>query len=66
LQRTDLAPSVRGLSDRKLKKDELAAHVDDYPDAILRERAAHFGVRTSTVWAALQKIRINKKNDAVF
>jgi len=66
LQRSDLAPSVRGPCDRKLMKDDLATHVADYPDAILRERAVHFGVRTSTIWAALQKIRISKKNDAVF
>jgi transposase len=66
LQRSDLKPSVRGPCDRKLMKDELEAHVEAYPDAILRERAAHFDVRTSTVWAALQKLSIRKKNDALF
>ena len=65
LARPDLTPTVRGSCDRKLKKDELAAHVKEFPDAILRERAAHFGVRTSTVWAALQKIGIRKKNDTI-
>ena len=63
LQRSDLAPKARGPCDRKLKKDELAAHVRAYPDAFLRERAAHFGVRTSTIWAALQKLGMRKKND---
>ncbi|MBF0622842.1 MAG: helix-turn-helix domain-containing protein, partial [Magnetococcales bacterium] len=49
LKRSDLTPKSRGLSDRKLKKAELAAHVEAYPDAFLRERAEHFGVRTSTI-----------------
>lgn len=65
MQRTELTPKKRGLSDRKLKKAELAAHVRANPDALLRERAIHFGVRTSTVWAALQKMGIRKKNDAL-
>ncbi|MBF0284505.1 MAG: helix-turn-helix domain-containing protein [Magnetococcales bacterium] len=64
LARADLAPKVRDSHDRKLKKEELAAHVQAFPDAFLRERAQHFGVRTSTVWAALQQMKIRKKNDA--
>jgi len=62
LRRSDLAPSPRGPCDRKLKKDELAAHVKAHPDALLRERAAHFGVCASTVWTALHKMEIRKKN----
>ena len=65
LRRSDLAPKARGPCDRKLKKNELVDHVKAYPDAFLRKRAAHFGVRTSTVWAALQKLNICKKNDAL-
>lgn len=65
LARTELAPTVRRSHDRKLKKDELIAHVQTFPDALLRERAQHFGVRTSTVWAALQKLKICKKNDSL-
>ena len=66
LQRSDLAPSVRGSCDRKLKKDDLAAHVKAHPDALLRERADHFGVGVGTIWAALQKLSIRKKNASVF
>lgn len=47
----------------KLNKAALAAHVREHPDALLRERAAHFGVRPNTVWYALQQLRISKKND---
>ncbi|MBF0445771.1 MAG: helix-turn-helix domain-containing protein [Magnetococcales bacterium] len=65
LQRPDLTPKSRGPCDRKLMKDELADHVKNYPDAFLRERATHFGVRTSTIWAALQKLNMRKKNDTL-
>ncbi|MBF0426628.1 MAG: hypothetical protein HQL66_12505 [Magnetococcales bacterium] len=60
LARPELAPTVRGSHDRKLKKKELAAHVQAFPDAFLRERAQHFGVCASTVSAALQKMEIRK------
>nr|CRH08296.1 Protein of unknown function [Candidatus Magnetococcus massalia] len=62
LQRPDLAPTPRGNCDRKLKKEELAKHVAAYPDALLRERAEHFGVRISTVSAALKVMKVRKKN----
>nr|CRH04613.1 transposase [Candidatus Magnetococcus massalia] len=62
LQRPDLAPTPRGNCDRKLKKEELAKHVAAYPDALLRERAEHFGVRISTVSAALTLMKVRKKN----
>jgi len=48
---------------RKLDKSKLIEHVRDYPDALLRERAAHFGVRINSVWVALRQLNIRKKND---
>ena len=63
LEQSDLTPAVRRPYDSKLKKDELAAHVKAHPDALLRERAEHFGVHTGTVWAALQKMGIREKNN---
>ncbi len=50
---------------RKLDKAKLAAHVRAHPDALLRERAEHFGVRVNAVWVALRTLNIRKKNDAV-
>lgn len=61
----DLAPKRCGPRRRKLDKAALAAHVLAYPDAILRERAAHFGVRVNAIWVALQKMGIRKKNDSL-
>ena len=62
LKRSDLAPSKRTTNGYKLKKDALQAHVDAFPDALLRERADHFGVRLTTVSEALKKMGIRKKN----
>ena len=61
----DLSPKVCGPRRRKLDKTSLATHVRDYPDALLRERAEHFGVRTNAIWVALRRMDIRKKNDAV-
>ena len=62
LKRDDLSPTVRGPRKRKMDRDDLASHVEAYPDALLRERAEHFGVCTNAVWEALQKMEIRKKN----
>jgi len=59
--RDDLAPRKHGARRRKLDKKALARHVDQYPDALLRERAAHFGVHINAVWVALRKEKIVKK-----
>ena len=50
----------------KLCKRVLEAHVRDYPDQLLRERAAHFGVTPQTIWHALRQLNIRKKNDDLF
>jgi transposase len=45
LARQDLQPQQKGVPrQRKLDKEAVRAHVRDHPEAILRERAAHFGV----------------------
>ena len=60
-----LVPKVCGPRRRKLDKAKLAAHVRACPDALLRERAEHFGVRTNAIWVALRQMDIVKKNDAI-
>ena len=62
----DLRPKPAKERRRKLDKAALAAHVRDFPDALLRERAAHFGVTINAIWVALKKLAITKKNDPVF
>lgn len=57
----DLHPKAHGLRNRKIDKEALAKHVEDYPDMFLRERAEAFGVHLSAVHYALKKMRIVKK-----
>ena len=62
LRRDDLAPKRHGERQRKIDKTALKAHVRDYPDSLLRERAAYFNVSVPSLWAALRKLNIVKKN----
>lgn len=64
LQRPDLRPKVHGFRKRKLDKDALKRHVEEYPDALLRERAAHFGVHINAIWVALRAMNIREKKSA--
>ena len=65
LHAPSLAPKVCGLRRGKLDKVALAAHVLDVPDALLRERAAAFGVSSVAIFRALRQMDIRKKNDAL-
>jgi len=49
---------------RKIDKEALRLHVQEYPDLFLRERAAHFGVAISSMSLALVKMKIGKKKSA--
>ena len=57
----DLAPRYAPTRKRKLDKAALEAHVNAHPSALLRERAAHFGVGVNTVWVAMRKLGFVKK-----
>jgi len=62
LGRKDLQPQQKGVPrQRKLDKEALRAHVRDNPDAILRERAAHFGVHISSMGWALHNLKLTRK-----
>ena len=65
LRKESLSPQMRTTRRGKLDKAALSAHVRDYPDALLRERAEHFGVSHQAVWMALKKQSITKKNDTI-
>ena len=58
----DVSDAPRKPYRSKLSKQALAADVRDYPDAYLRERAERFGVTVQTVWYALKRLNIRKKN----
>jgi transposase len=62
LGREDLQPHQRGVArQRKLDKAALRAHVKAHPEALVRERAAHFGVCYNAVWQALRALKITPK-----
>ena len=62
LARKDLQPQQKGVPrQRKLDKGALRAHVRDNPDAIIRERAAHFGVHYNAIWEAMKSLKITHK-----
>ena len=60
----DIAPkSPPKTRHRKIDKVALQAHVDEFPDMYLRERAAHFDVHLSSMGHALAKLGIRKKKN---
>lgn len=61
LRRPDLAPTPPGPRRRKLDREALGRHVREHPDALLHERAAHFGVHTSSVGHALGRMGLTRK-----
>src|SRR5882672_9133159 len=62
LTRPDLQPQQKGVPrQRKLDKEALRAHVRDYPDALIRERVAHFGVYPNAVGVALTTMKLTHK-----
>ena len=57
----DLLPRPAKTRKRKLDKEALERHVQKNPDALLRERAAHFGVGVNTIWVAMRRKGFVKK-----
>ena len=63
LRSDDLKPKPHSLRQRKLCRKALKEHVELYPDAILRERAVHFGVHINAIWFALRSMGYRKKKN---
>ncbi|MBF9676638.1 transposase [Streptococcus pseudopneumoniae] len=53
----------RVVKNRKIPLEELKAFVEAYPDAFLREIAAHFDCAVPSVWAALKQMKVTLKKD---
>lgn len=58
---SDLSPQKHNMRRGKIDKDALCRHVTDHPDALLRERADHFGVTTNAIWEMMRKLGFVKK-----
>jgi transposase len=57
----DLSPRPATTRKRKLDKAALQRDVKERPDALLKERAAKYGVHESSISRALRKLKIVKK-----
>lgn len=61
MKKKDLSPKPTFLRQRKINKDDLRRHVEEYPSLLLRERALIFNVHISSLGKALRKMGIVKK-----
>ena len=57
----DLRPKEHGQRHRKIDKEALRKHVEEYPEMYLRERADIFDVHLSSMGHMLKKLNIVKK-----
>lgn len=64
LSRVPLAPKKHGRRKRKLDWEALRRDIASRPDALLRERAATFGVHLSSVAYACKQLKITHKKNA--
>lgn len=64
LKRDNLTPTKVKHRDRKLNWKALEQHIQDEPDAKLKDRAEHFGVHTTAIWYAIKQMNITRKKTA--
>ena len=64
LKRDNLAPTKVKRRDRKLNWKALEQHIQDEPDAKLKDRAEYFGVHTTAISYAIKQMNITRKKTA--
>lgn len=62
-RRDNLTPEPQKGRKRKLDWKALSKHIQEYPDALLRERAQHFGVHTSAIGYAKKQMKLTRKKN---
>lgn len=62
-QRKNLTPAPQLGRKRKLDWKALAQHLQENPDALLRERAQYFGVQTSAIGYATKQMKLTRKQN---
>ncbi len=60
-KRQDLTPKPQKRRQRKLDWEALSHHIEQYPDALLRERAQYFGVHINAIWYATRHMKLTRK-----
>jgi transposase len=63
-RRDDLTPTPQKGRKRKLNWEELSRHIQEYPDALLRERAQYFGVHISAIGYAKSRMGLSRKKNS--
>lgn len=63
-KRKNLTPSPQLGRKRKLDWKAVAQHIQENPDALLRERAQYFGVHTSAIGYAQKQMKLTRKKNA--
>ncbi len=63
-KREDLTPQVQQGRKRKLDWPALSRHIQEYPDALIRERAQHFGVHNNAIWYASRQMKLTRKKNS--
>ena len=63
-KRDNLTPAPQKGRKRKLDWKAVSQHIQEYPDALLRERAQHFGVHTSAIWYANKQMKLTRKKNS--
>ncbi len=64
LSGSPLEPPGRYRRNRKLDWEAVRRDIAAHPDLLLRERAAKFGVRVSSLWYACKEMGISHKKNA--
>ena len=62
-RRDSLEPIKPSGRPRKIDWQALEEDIRKYPDKLLRERAAAFGVRINAIWYVCQKLKISHKKN---
>lgn len=63
-RRKNLTPAPQHGRKRKLDWTSLAKHIQENPDALLRERAQYFEVHTSAIGYAQKQMNLTRKKNA--
>ena len=59
----DLTPQEQKGKKRKLDWSALSQHIQEYPNALLRERAKYFGVHTNAIWCASRMMKLTHQKN---
>jgi transposase len=63
-KRDQLEAKLQTRRSRKLDWSALRHHLRENPDALLRERAQHFGVNINAIWYACRQMKLTTKKNS--